>query len=94
VIADEQLVANVTSLLSVKCKPSRNSHGAYVVTLDDEYLIVHRVIQRTLIAYAYGAVFADLRKVPVLSRALPVTWYVLMSAVSMREVLGRVLLSS
>jgi len=54
----------VTSLLSVKRKPSRNSYGAYVVALDDEYLIVHRVIQRTLIAYAYGAVFADLRKVP------------------------------
>ena len=54
----------VISLISVKRKPSSGGRRSIHVILDDEYLIVHRVFQRTLIAYAKWIVFADLRKVP------------------------------
>jgi len=105
----------VISLISVKRKPSSGGRRSIHVILDDEYLIVHRVFQRTLNAYAKWIVFAGLRKVSelretcqrkraqierrgdkygyllcVLSRALRVTWCVLKSAVSIREVLDRV----
>jgi len=49
------------SLISVRRKLSRDNRGAYIVVLDDKYLIVHRVVQWTLIVYAKRIVFADLR---------------------------------
>jgi len=47
------------SLISVKREPPRDGRGAYVVLLDDEHLIVHLVVQRTLIAYTIWTVICE-----------------------------------